>query len=187
MDVMAGATQATAAMAAETVGVSYAGDYHRLVSMAVLLTGDVAAAEDIVHDAFEVAMRRAAADPSCVEQPVTPWLRGIVARLVRQRRRSLLRELSRLVRAHQSLPAARGASEESLDTVAALLRLPPRMRACAVLFYLEDQSTADIAQALGCSPRTVETNLRAARERLRRDLADDGTTGPQRGDGDVRP
>lgn len=150
----------------------YAVDFHRLVGLAVLLTGDAAVAEDVVHDAFEVAIRRASADPTCVDQPISPWLRGIVARLVRQRRRSLLREMRYLARTYRRPAADTGFSDASLDLVAALLRLPPRMRACAVLFYIEDRPTADIARDLGCSPRTVETNLRTARDRLRRMLAD---------------
>ena len=157
---------------ADRVSEAYARDFRRLVGMAVLLTGDVAAAEDVVHDAFEVAMRRATADPACVDAAVTPWLRGIVARVVRQRRRGLAREMRRLARVYQRPSDDAGLSDVSMDVVAALLRLPPRMRACAVLFYLEDRSTADIARDLECSPRTVETNLRAARKRLRRELVD---------------
>ncbi len=156
----------------DRVSQAYAQDFHRLVGMAVLLTGDAGTAEDVVHDAFEVAMRRAAADPTCIDAPVTPWLRGIVGHVVQQRRRGLVREMRRLVRAYQPPRDNTGLSDESLDLVAALLRLPRRMRACAVLFYVEDRSTADIALDLDCSPRTVENNLRAAREHLRRALAD---------------
>jgi RNA polymerase sigma-70 factor (ECF subfamily) len=156
----------------DRVSEAYARDFRRLVGMAILLTGDRAAAEDVVHDAFEVAIRRATADPTCVDAAVTPWLRGIVARVVRQRRRGLVREMRRLVRVYQHPSDDAGLSDVSMDVVGALLRLPPRMRACAVLFYLEDRSTADIARDLDCAPRTVETNLRAARERLRRELAD---------------
>lgn len=157
---------------ADRVSHACAQDYHRLVGMAVLLTGSAAAAEDAVQDAFEVAIRRAGADPDRVEAAVTPWLRGIVANLVRQRRRGLVREMRRLVRLYQPPADDAGLGDESLDLAAALLRLPPRMRACAVLFYVEDRATADIARDLGCSPRTVENNLRAAREHLRRELAD---------------
>ena len=49
---------------------------------------------------------------------------------------------------------------ETLDIVRALKRLPPRMRMCVVLAYLEDQSTASVAEALGCTPKTVENQLR---------------------------
>jgi len=167
----------------DRVSEAYARDFHRLVGMAVLLTGSVAAAEDAVHDAFEVAMRRAAADPRCVEAPVTPWLRGIVARVVRQRHRGLAREMRRLIHVYQHPADDAGLGDDSLDLVAALLRLPPRMRACAVLFYLEDRSTADIARDLDCSPRTVENNLRAARDHLRRDLADHPEATPPSPDG----
>ena len=41
-----------------------------------------------------------------------------------------------------------------------------RMRATVVLFYAEDLSTSEVAAHLDCSPRTVENQLRLARQRL---------------------
>ena len=55
---------------------------------------------------------------------------------------------------------------DALDFMNALAALPTRMRACVVLFYCEDLPTAHVAETLGCSPRTVENHLRAARQRL---------------------
>ena len=55
---------------------------------------------------------------------------------------------------------------ELIDWHAALRALPPRMRACVVLFDGEDLSVADVAKALGCSPRTVEHQLHDARTKL---------------------
>jgi DNA-directed RNA polymerase specialized sigma24 family protein len=49
------------------------------------------------------------------------------------------------------------------------------MRATVVLFYGEDLSTAQTAAALGCSPRTVEIQLRTARQRLSTQMQWDDT------------
>jgi len=51
---------------------------------------------------------------------------------------------------------------------------------CAVLFYGEDLSIADVARELGCSPRTVEHNLHSARIKLSAalGLAGDGEAAP---------
>jgi RNA polymerase sigma factor (sigma-70 family) len=91
----------------------------------------------------------------------------MVVRLALQRRRAWARELRRLARAWQPAPSESWEpSVAVLDWHAALQHLPPRMRATVVLFYGEDLSTAQTAAALGCSPRTVEIQLRAARRRL---------------------
>jgi len=90
-----------------------------------------------------------------------------VVRLALQRRRAWARELRRLARAWQPAPSEIWEpSVAALDWHCALQTLPPRMRATVVLFYGEDLSTAQTAAALGCSPRTVEIQLRAARRRL---------------------
>ncbi len=91
----------------------------------------------------------------------------MVVRLALQRRRAWARELRRLARAWQPAPSEGWEpSVTTLDWHTALQSLPPRMRATVVLFYSEDLSTAQTASALGCSPRTVEIQLRAARQRL---------------------
>jgi RNA polymerase sigma-70 factor (ECF subfamily) len=54
-----------------------------------------------------------------------------------------------------------------LDVGAALAALSPRQRACAVLYYFEDQPVAAIAQQLRIGEGTVKRNLSEARGRLR--------------------
>ncbi len=49
----------------------------------------------------------------------------------------------------------------------ALRRLSKRQRAAVVLAYLEDQSVAEIAELLGCSPSAAKTHLARGREVLR--------------------
>ncbi len=46
-------------------------------------------------------------------------------------------------------------------------RLTPRQRAVLVLRFYEDRTETVTAQILGCSPNTVESQIRHALERLR--------------------
>ena len=49
--------------------------------------------------------------------------------------------------------------EPDAELAAALAQLAPRIRACVALRYLADQSTSEIAHALGISEGTVRGNL----------------------------
>jgi RNA polymerase sigma factor (sigma-70 family) len=145
----------------------YAAEIQRLVALGTVLAGDGAAGEDLAHDAFLQLVRRLRGNPDYLTGPAWPLLRTMVVRLAMQRRRAWARELGRLARAWQPAPSEDWEpSVAMLDWHTALQSLPPRMRATVVLFYGEDLSTAQTAAALGCSPRTVEIQLRAARRRL---------------------
>ncbi|HEX5936945.1 MAG TPA: sigma-70 family RNA polymerase sigma factor [Actinomycetota bacterium] len=63
--------------------------------------------------------------------------------------------------------------EGAIDVIQALKRLPDRQRAVFILFYLDDQPTAWIAELLGMAPATVSVHLHRARRRLREILGDD--------------
>jgi RNA polymerase sigma factor (sigma-70 family) len=65
-------------------------------------------------------------------------------------------------------PDVVSAAESAGDLHAALMRLPARMRAAVVLRYWRGMGRRDIASALGCHERTVQTLLRQATERLGR-------------------
>jgi RNA polymerase sigma factor (sigma-70 family) len=156
----------------------YAAEIRRLVAVGRVLTGDAAAGEDLAHEVFLQAARRSRSEPGYLREPAWPWLRAAMVRAAGQRRRGLLREMRRLVRSYQR-PAEMRLPDSVIDCVAALGTLPPRMRTCVVLFYGEDLSVAEVAEALGCSPRTVENHLRTARARLAV-LLGDGTHGDGR-------
>ncbi len=145
----------------------YGAEIQRLVALGTVLTGDGAAGEDLAHDAFLRLVQRVRREPDYLNGPAWPLLRTMVVRLAMQRRRAWARELRRLSRVWQPAPSeVWEPSVATLDWHTALRTLPPRMRATVVLFYGEDLSTAQTATALGCSPRTVEIQLRAARRRL---------------------
>jgi RNA polymerase sigma factor (sigma-70 family) len=145
----------------------YTAEIRRLVALGTVLAGDGAAGEDLAHDAFLQLVERVRREPEYLRGPAWPLLRTVVVRLALQRRRAWARELRRLARVWQPAPSEGWEpSVAALDWHTALQSLPPRMRATVVLFYGEDLSTAQTATALGCSPRTVENQLRAARQRL---------------------
>ena len=157
---------------AERLALVYSNEIHRLVGLARLLSGSAAAGEDLAHDVFVRVLRMTAQDPSALRDPAWPLLRTVLTRLAAQRRRQMTRELARLIKVARR-PQDDAWTPETVDFVAALQTLPPRMRACVALFYGEDLSTATVAETLGCSQRTVENHLRAARPRLGRLLAFD--------------
>lgn len=151
----------------ESLEAIYLAEITRLASLGTILTGDAGAGEDLAQDTFVQLTRRLRADSNYLTGPAWPLLRKMIVRLALKRRRALSRELHRLVRSWQPPFESRWEPDPSLlDWRAALLALPPRMRATVILFYAEDLSTADVAAHLGCSSRTVENQLRLARQRL---------------------
>ena len=126
-------------------------------------------------DRYLDALRRSQGDPSYLREPAWPWLRLALVRRVLRRRQRLAGELRRLTLLHSSAGRLGEPdwSAETVDCLAALGALPARMRACAVLFYWQDMSTADVASELGVSTRTVENQLARARARLAEQLRED--------------
>jgi len=119
----------------------------------------------MAQEVFVRALRAMQRDPEYLYEPVWPWLRTTLVRLVMERRRRLLRELRRMARVYT--PPATDWPTATADVASALAELPPRMRSCVVLRYCEDLSTLEVAQSLGCAPATVIAQLREARKRLR--------------------
>lgn len=149
----------------ERVAAIYAAQIDRVVALGCLLTGNPSEAEDLAQEVFTGIVRRSRREPGFLREPVWPWLRLAVVRLAMRRRRQLAAELRRMIRNYQP-PGDGPWAGESLDYIAAISRLPARMRACTVLFYQEDLSTVQVAGTLGCSAKTVENQLREARRRL---------------------
>jgi len=165
----------------DRIAAIYQEEGQRLAALGRLLTGSIDEGEDMAHEVFIRALRASQGNPEYLQDPVWPWLRTVLVRLVIQRRRSLTRERTRLMRFFR--PAdERPWPEDTADVAAALCSLPPRMRACAVLHHCEDLTVAQTADVLGCSPATALVHLREARARLRMRLAEeDAVAGIARG------
>jgi len=141
----------------------------RALDLAAALLGDAHLAEDAVQEAFLVALQRLAdlRDPSAFPG----WLRQIVrsqcTRILRKRRERLDAEIERRAAAGQSPAAAAELAEMRAVVRAALAALPPVGRRTAELFYLEEQSCAEIAEHLHVPLGTVKRRLHDARAGLR--------------------
>jgi len=130
-----------------------------LVRLALLMTGDLAAAEDVVQDAFEQLHRRW---PS-LRQPGSglAYVRSSVlngCRSMHRRARVARKHAARLAEPPSAGADAAGpdAGERS-DLIAALLALPRRQREVLVLRYYADLDVAEVADTLRIGPSTVRS------------------------------
>lgn len=157
--------------------------YAPLRRFAFTLVRDAAAAEDLVQDAFvRLWDRRERLDDAC---SVRAYLFRIVRNLAFNARRDAAtqRRLLDDPVAHESAAVPRGfaapdaiaAGEDLSGRLAGWLdELPPRQREALLLSRVEGLSHAEVAQAMGCAPRTVNNHLVAALATLRRRLVDAG-------------
>jgi RNA polymerase sigma-70 factor (ECF subfamily) len=147
----------------------------RLFGLALMLTRDPAAAEEVAQDAFVRAFTHLHAYDE--RRPFYPWLATIAVRLaqnwLKQRARMVARE-GRLLgpgpdgAAVPDPLAAVIADEDDRRLWRSVAALPSGERAAAFLYYREEMSVGDIARALGVTDGTVKTLLFRARKRLRR-------------------
>lgn len=157
----------------------YVATARRLVAAVYALTGDLADAEDAVHEAYARAWARwpqirAGGDPAA-------WVRVVAQRLAV----SAWRKARNRVRAHVrhgspgTLPEL---SPDHVALVAALQQLPKDQRRVVVLFHLYDLPTGAVARELGCSEGAVRTRLYRARQALAKHLGEpadpEGPTSP---------
>jgi RNA polymerase sigma-70 factor, ECF subfamily len=106
-------------------------------------------------------------------QAVKTWaLRVATTRALKAARRQRLLSLRRVPLADPAL-AVEPADERSAALKESFDRLPPRLRATAVLRLYIGLSEAETAEVLGCSVGTVKSNLHDARKRLASSLGDD--------------
>jgi len=165
-DRTAGTRSAASADADTRVARIYESEIGRLTALGHLLTGDPSAAEDLAQDVFIDLLTELRADADYLQGPPWAWLRTAMVHQAAKRFRFGVREVGRLMRLYEERPMDESWSETTIDYQRALAQLPPRMRACAVLAFSEDMTQAQIAEVLGCSVRTVETQIRYAKPRL---------------------
>jgi RNA polymerase sigma-70 factor (sigma-E family) len=145
-----------------------------LVRFALLLTGDRAAAEDIVQDAFLGLHQRwdKVRDPG----RMLGYLRIAVVNGSRSRHRRYL--MARRIRleplaAVPSAEAAVLAAEDQRTLLAAIDGLPRRQREVLALKYFLDLGEQDIAEILGISRGTVASTASRALTALARQLREE--------------
>lgn len=149
------------------------------------LLGNEADAEDAFQATFLVFLRRA----NEVKQPsaIAGWLGGVAARVARRTRQIRTRHRERekalaMSMANESTqptgptdPAIAALSTEERSVVwQEIAALPDKYRDVVLLCHLEDRTTDEAAEALGCPVGTVRSRLLKARELLRTRLVKRG-------------
>lgn len=143
--------------------------------VALLVTRDHGAAEDVAQEAFVTAVRRL--DRFDRRRPFAPWLTRIVTNRAIDwtRARGTRREVGAAVVPEQA--AALGADDPSLgepacseELLRALAALTAEQRAVVVLRHLLDCTPGEIAKALELPRGTVNSRLRRGLDLLAREL-----------------
>jgi RNA polymerase sigma-70 factor (sigma-E family) len=143
-----------------------------MVRLALLMTGDLAAAEDVVQDAFEQLHRRWAS----LRQPGSglAYVRSSVlngCRSMHRRARVARKHAARLAEPSSAgADATDSAAGVRSDLIAALLALPRRQREVLVLRYYADLDVAEIAATLRIGPSTVRSTATRGLDALARAL-----------------
>ena len=141
-----------------------AGEYPRLVNAVALACGSYPAAEDAVQEALVRAWMRAERG----ERPesLAGWIAAVALNHTRSAWRRTIAERRATRRLADRIRPAEAPSEDHVEVARALAALPRRQREVAVLRYLLQMSTAEVAAALGIGQGTVKSSLSRAREHL---------------------
>jgi RNA polymerase sigma factor (sigma-70 family) len=140
----------------------YRSRFHDFVRIASSITGDAAAAQDAVQDAFARALRSLHRFRG--EAPLEAWVWRIAVNAARDRRS---------VRTPEPLadPVPPDPDEEAPSEFGGWIKgLPERQRLAVFLRYRADLDYRSIAHVLGIEVGTVSATLHAAHETLRRTL-----------------
>lgn len=150
----------------------YAGTAARVLRQVYLLTGDLAEAEDVVHEAFERAWLRW----DSVQRAESPeaWVRTVARRLAISRWRRA-RNAATAWRRHGGSQHRPALDAEHVDLVDALRRLPEKQRTAIVLHHLADLSVDQVAAETRASVSAVKAQLARGRAALATLLTDHDT------------
>ena len=145
----------------------------RATRLAIRLTGDPAAAEDLVGEAMLRAVRSQHRFRG--EAGFDTWLYRVVVNafrdsLRRKASRDKLRPPPPEVVSDAAAPLRQ--RERARQIAACVSNLPPRQREAVVLTFYEGMTAADAAEILGTTAGNVRVLLHHAREKLRESLAE---------------
>lgn len=153
----------------------YRAEHAALRAYAQRLIGDVAAAEDLVHDAFVYLPKLLARFRG--QSSLRTFLFGVATRLSRRyvataaRRRKLLTRHAQFEARAESPEIALTRAQDAQSMHALLDELPHAQRTAFVLCELEERSAREAGEILGIPEATVRTRCFHARKRLQQRLA----------------
>jgi len=150
-----------------------------LLRVATLITADPATAQDVVQSVFERAFRDWDRI-SRLENPGAYVRRMVTNEAISSRRRGrriVLTDEPPEPAPHPDVATRIGDSDQ---LIAALRRLPPKLRAAIALRYYLDLPDAQVADAMGCRETTVRGYVLRGLRRLRIELDDDPAARPNR-------
>ena len=136
--------------------------YASLLRTAYLLTGSTHAAEDLVQHVLLGIMPRWGQ----IDEPMSYLRRSMFNRQASVWRRLTSREIAGPIPEPSVADATETVARRD-ELLAALAKLPVKMRAVLVLRYWEDLSEADTARILNCSPGSVKAQASRGLTRLR--------------------
>ena len=161
------------------VGVLVRATQPRLMRLAVRLTRDADAADDVVVTAFTRGIMAMRAGKFRFESSVASWLERIVTRGALDSLRQSRRMASRTVELDEQTPDQAPSPEDIVIARAGTRRvaelmaaLPPRQREALSLVELDGLTPEAAAKELGCSRGAVELLLVRARRMLRTESAE---------------
>lgn len=153
----------------------YAATSRRVLGQLYAMTGDMAAAEDAVAEAYTKAWQRWA-QISRHDSPEA-WVRTVASRTAIS---SWRKTRNRLLAHRRTAPGAADPTAMAPDhvaLVAALRKLPDKQRMAVVLHYIVDVPVAQIAREMGAAEGTVKSWLSRGRAALGAELGEPEQTG----------
>ena len=140
-----------------------------LVRMCCLCLGDASLAEDAAQETFLKAYR--AMDGFRGECDEKTWLMRIAVNTCRDMIHSAwFRHLDRRITPEQLPESCEQTDEDAVDLTIEVMRLSQKHREVILLYYYENMTTDEIAQALGVAKSPVSVRLEQGRQNLRKML-----------------
>jgi len=136
-------------------------EYPSIVGLIIVVVGDRAVAEDLTQDAFRKAHQRW--DRLAGYERPGAWVRRVALNEATSWHRPRRREAKALRRLDTTRTID---APEIAEVWEAVAQLPGQQRAAVALFYVEDRTTAEIADILGCSESTARVHLHRGRQAL---------------------
>ena len=146
----------------------YRREHRRVLGLAFVLTGNVAAAEDVTQDAFTAAFRNWHFVAAC-DSPGA-WVRRVTCNRAASVLRRRLAEAKAVMRLAKRTQTSIELDEGDEAFWQAVRRLPPRQAQAVALYYFEGLTLADIGKVLGVTESRISQVHSRATSTLRAKL-----------------